>query len=563
MTSMRRHLDPDSLTNQLVAAGVLGQDAGNRVRRLAGETGERPDRLLVRLGLVDEAAMARALARLLGLPMVTAADYPAAPVCGETLAVRFLRRVKAIPLARHDTRLDLAMADPLDDDTVDAVALAAGCAVQPMVGLAADMDAVLDRWYGTAAADAGIADLLAGAGDEGGGGDGGDTDVGRLRDLASEAPIVRLVNQIIANAIDQRASDIHVEPFENELRIRYRIDGQLAEQAPVPRRAAAAIVSRLKLMAGLDIAERRLPQDGRIKLPVRGKDIDFRVAASPTLHGESIALRILDRSGISLDFAALGLASGPLAILNRLLDRPNGIILVTGPTGSGKTTTLYAALERLNLPTRKIITVEDPVEYQIHGINQIQVKPDIGLDFANVLRSTLRHDPDIIMIGEIRDLETARIAVQAALTGHLVLSTTHTNSAAATVTRLMDLGVADFLIAASLNAVIAQRLVRVLCPHCRKPQALTEAVASEAGLSAIAPGPHTVFLPRGCPACLGTGYRGRTGLFEVLEIDEPMRTRLLGHRGQPEEGRQTLLADGLRKVLDGVTSLEEVLAVSR
>ena len=466
-----------------------------------------------------------------------------------SLSPRFLRSVRAAPLACENGVLTLAMADPADRATAEAVALATGFTVQVAAASPAEIEAALDKLYGPADPEGGIRDLLAqAAADQ-------QPDTDTLRDLASEAPVVRLVNQIIAQAVEQRASDIHVEPFETDLRIRYRIDGHLVEQEPVPRRAAAAIVSRLKLMAGLDIAERRLPQDGRVKLPVRGKEVDFRVATSPTLHGESIVLRILDRSGVSLDFTALGLAAEPQAQLHRQLDRPNGIVLVTGPTGSGKTTTLYAALERLNKPNRKLVTVEDPVEYQIFGINQIQVKNEIGLDFAGVLRSTLRHDPDIIMIGEIRDADTARIAVQAALTGHLVLSTTHTNGAAATIARLVDLGVSDYLIASTLNAVVAQRLVRVLCPHCREPHELPAPLAKELGLK----GQPTVYRAKGCPSCNGTGYRGRVGLFEVLELDEAARERLLVR--QPIFGaKRSLFADGLDKVLAGVTSLEEVWA---
>ena len=473
-----------------------------------------------------------------------------------TLPQRFLRAARIVPLEQVDGVLQLGMADPEDRASAEAVALATGLRVQPVPLSPKEIDSALDRLFGSPDSAGGLSDLVAEAAAD------HQIDTESLRDLASEAPVVRLVNRLIAEAVDRRASDIHVEPYETELRLRYRIDGHLVEQEPVPRAAAAAIVSRLKLMAGLDIAERRLPQDGRIKLPVGNREIDFRVATAPSLHGESVVLRILDRSGVTLDFTALGVAPEPLAALQRQLDRPNGIVLVTGPTGSGKTTTLYTALERLNRPNRKLVTVEDPVEYQIQGINQIQVKSEIGLDFAGVLRSTLRHDPDVIMIGEIRDLDTARIAVQAALTGHLVLSTLHTNSAAATIARLVDLGISDYLIASTLNAVVAQRLVRVLCPTCREPHVLPAPLAKELGLEGQPPVYREVYRAGGgCPSCLGTGYRGRVALFEVLEIDEPARDRLLA-RQPVASATRSLFADGLDKVLAGITSLEEVWAVA-
>jgi general secretion pathway protein E len=548
--------DTDRLLAELVNAGALTPELRERARRLAAETGERADRVLIRLGQVSERAVADGFATLLGLNVAGVADYPAMPVCAELLSARFLRAVKVVPLALNEATLDLAMADPFDQAAAGDIGLATGCRPHVLVGLPSEIDAALDRLFGAADHAGGIQDLLTEISD------GGEGDVDRLRDLASEAPIVRLVTQILTRAVDRRASDIHIEPFENDLRIRYRLDGQLVEQEPVPRRAAAAILSRVKLMAGLDIAERRLPQDGRVKLSVRGKDIDFRVATTPTLHGESAVLRILDRSGVTLEFTALGMALDSQQSLSRQLERNGGIILVTGPTGSGKTTTLYAALGRLNRTSRKIVTVEDPVEYQIHGINQIQVKPEIGLDFAGVLRSTLRHDPDIIMVGEIRDGDTARIAVQAALTGHLVLSTTHTNNAVATITRLIDLGISEFLIASTLNAVVAQRLVRRLCPDCRLPYHLPEQTAAEIGLTALAGGAEqALFRAQGCQACFGTGYRGRIGLFEVLEIDEARRAQILAHRSVAASA-QSLWHDGLSKVLQGLTSLEEVTAVA-
>ena len=547
------------LAERLRADGFLDAAGHERARRVAAETGERLDRVLARLGGIGERVMAATLAAVLEVPLVRAADYPESPLCEGLLAPRFLHGALAVPLREGPGGLEVALADPLEKTTVAAIALAVGCPVRVCIGLAGEIETALNRLYGAEDGGAGLQALL----DEAGGDL--EADEERLRDLASEAPIVRLVNQIVTQAVDLRASDIHVEPFETHLRIRYRIDGELAEQEPLPRRTAAAVVSRFKLMAGLDIAEHRLPQDGRFKFALRGKEVDFRIATLPALHGENVTLRILDRSGVRLDFATLGMEPGMLAAFLGQLDRPNGIILVTGPTGSGKTTTLYTALSRLNQPGRKIITAEDPVEYQMHGINQIQVRPDIGLDFASVLRSTLRHDPDVVMIGEIRDLETAQIAVQAALTGHLVLSTTHTNGAFATVTRLVDLGVPDYLIASTLNAVLAQRLVRLLCPECRQPTALAPDLAAQSGLARLSGRDSpTVYRPRGCAACHGRGYHGRIGLYELLAVDEAVRRRIMALRTDAAPVRQgrSLFEDGLHKVLAGLTTLEEVWGVA-
>jgi general secretion pathway protein E len=459
------------------------------------------------------------------------------------------------------------MADPLDDYAIQAVALRTGQRVAPCVAVPADIEQQFDRLYG--AGRTAITEIVDTAGDEEF--FDADTDIEKLRDLASEAPVIRLVNLLITKAVEARASDIHIEPFENRLRVRFRVDGVLREQEAPPSRFRAAMISRVKIMANLDIAERRLPQDGRIKLAVRGREIDLRVSTVPVMHGESVVLRILDRSGVQLDFAALGFDGPGLERLIGELRRPNGILLVTGPTGSGKTTTLYTALQLLNDSERKILTVEDPVEYQIEGVNQIQVKRQIGLTFAHVLRSVLRQDPDSIMIGEIRDLETAQIAVQAALTGHLVLSTLHTNSAASTVTRLLDMGVENFLVTSTVVGVLAQRLVRKLCPHCRVPYPVDRAL-SESALAMLAEKdmPAVLYRPGGCDRCNDTGYRGRSVVFELLPMSAPVRRAVLDgadesviERQAIASGMQTLYADALRKAADGLTSLEEVLRVTR
>jgi general secretion pathway protein E len=395
-----------------------------------------------------------------------------------------------------------------------------------------------------------------------------ETDLERLRDLASDAPVIRQVNQILARAVDARASDVHIEPGASRLVVRYRIDGAMQEVDSPPLRLRDAITSRIKIMARLNIAERRLPQDGRMSTSVRGTEIDFRVSTLPTVHGESVVIRVLDREQVSLDFTALGFDDVVLAELRRILALPFGILLVTGPTGSGKTTTLYAALKSLNTPDRKLMTIEDPVEYQLEGVNQVQVQPQIGLSFAWALRSFLRQNPNIVMVGEIRDLETAQVAVQVALTGHMILSTLHTNDAASGVTRLLDMGVEDYLIVSTVNAILAQRLVRTLCTACREPYEVSVALAGRLGLSLDAP--ENFFRACGCPACGGTGFRGRTTILEILPMTDAVRRLVLDHaaaadirRAAISAGMRTMLAHGLEKARAGVTTIEEVLGATR
>jgi general secretion pathway protein E len=394
-----------------------------------------------------------------------------------------------------------------------------------------------------------------------------DDDAQRLKDLASEEPIIRLVNQLISRAVETRASDVHLEPFEDRLRLRYRYDGVLHEVDGPARRLHAAIISRIKIMAMLDIAERRLPQDGRIKLVVRGHEIDLRVSTMPSLHGERAVLRVLDRSAVDLDFEKLGMPEDLREGFCRLLEGPNGIVLVTGPTGSGKTTTLYTGLLHLNSTARNIITVEDPIEYQLHGITQVQVKPQIGLNFSNTLRTILRQDPDIIMIGEIRDIETAQIAVQAALTGHLVLSTLHTNSAAATITRLRDMGLEDYLLTATLKGIVAQRLVRRLCPACKRPIEAGPELAARFELDRLMPArPFILHEPVGCENCRGTGYVGRIAISELLIPDGQVHDLILERadhvaiqKAACQAGMRTLYENAMTQVVAGMSSLSEVL----
>ena len=457
------------------------------------------------------------------------------------------------------------MADPLEDGTARALEFATGKRIERRAAVPAEIDAAYDRLYGSGR---GAVDELYDQGEREDAGH--ESDLERLKDLASEAPTIRLVNALITRAVEARASDIHIESVEGGLRVRYRIDGVLKEVEPPPARLRSAVISRLKIMAKLNIAERRLAQDGRIRLAVRGKEIDFRVSTTPAIHGESVVLRILDRGNLALDFTALGFDDSQLPAFLEALHRPHGIVLVTGPTGSGKTTTLYAALTELNSVETKILTAEDPVEYVLDGINQVQMKPDIGLDFASALRSFLRQDPDIMMIGEIRDLETAQIAVQAALTGHLVLSTVHTNDAASAIARLLDMGIEHYLLTSTINAVLAQRLVRRLCTACREAYVPPPEMQAQLGLDAAAfERGARLYRAVGCASCSG-GFTGRTMILELMVIDDAIRNLVLKNAEAREiqaqavrGGMQTMYAHGLRKALDGITTIEEVLRVSR
>jgi general secretion pathway protein E len=553
---------------KLVDSGAIDRRTLDRARRVAAETGARLDQVLTQLGLVSDRGLAEALAQLIAAPLVGAVDYPDAPLLHDRLKPKFLRRVRAMPIAATADRAIIAMADPLDIFTRNAIAAAIGRAVTVAVAVPIELEAALERLYAELGegsdAEEMLDEMVADA-------EPAEEDAERLKDLASEAPVIRLVNQLIARAVETHASDVHLEPFPDRLRIRYRYDGVLHEVEPPPSRLQAAVISRIKIMARLDIAERRLPQDGRIKLTVRGHEIDFRVSSVPSLHGEKVVLRILDRTAVEFDYAKLGLPADIRQGIERALDLPNGMVLVTGPTGSGKTTTLYTGLLKLNTVARNVVTVEDPIEYQLTGINQIQVKPQIGLNFASLLRSILRQDPDVIMIGEIRDLETVQIAVQAALTGHLVLSTIHTNSAAATMTRLRDMGLEDYLMTATLKAVLAQRLVRRLCPVCKTPDPAPSALIERLGLERLAPAEAiTLFHPKGCPACRGTGYSGRRAIAELLVpnraidrlIFEGADDSAIEHTAI-EQGMRPIFDNGLIAVIEGDTTIEEVVRCIR
>ena len=554
------------LAERLMAEGKLESAGLDRAQRLARERGERLESVLARLGLVSERDIAETLSRVLGLPFASREDYPAEPVLEDRFSLVFLREARIVPLKDGET-LVIAMADPLDHRAAEAAAFAARKPVRAYVANPSDLEWAFDRLYGGGKSQlrqiSEEAPSATSAGSEG--------DVERLADGTSDAPVIRIVNLLITRAVEARASDIHIEPMEGELLVRYRVDGVLHDVESPPARLSAAIVSRVKIMAGLNIAERRIAQDGRIRLAVRGMDIDFRVSTLPTVHGESVVLRILDRGRLKLDFDALGFDADIAAAIRGLLEQPHGILLVTGPTGSGKTTTLYAGLLELNTRDKKILTIEDPVEYQLKGINQVQVKPQIGLTFAGALRNFLRQDPDIMMVGEIRDLETAQVAVQAALTGHLILSTLHTNDAASAVTRLLDMGVEDYLLTSTINGIVAQRLVRVLCPHCREPHEALPVLLEKLQVAPRSDGSAIVLhRPKGCAECGGTGYFGRTSIVEVLTLSDPLRAMILARaeagalrRKAVEEGMQTMHAHGMKKVLAGETSVDEVLRATR
>ena len=538
----------------LLAAGAVSEDGLKQALALQHRSGARLGEALSQLGLVDEVTLARTVAKQLGLPFVdlTKGKVPAAVLA--RVPEEFAREQGILPVAERDGRLVVAVDDHLKHIIVEQLQFSLGCEVSCAIAAPSALKAALDRSFGPAA----------------------EVDVARtmgaeVDPAGDDAPIVRLVTRMFRDALAMRASDIHVEPFHGILRVRFRVDGMLRQVAEHPAHLAAPLISRLKIMAEMDIAEKRKPQDGRIGMKLEGRDLDVRASILPTNHGETMVMRLLDRSANLIGLRDLGFEEDDYNWFRQLIKRPNGIVLVTGPTGSGKTTSLYAALAGLNRPDVKIITAEDPVEYHIAGINQVQIHPRIGLTFSRVLKAMLRAAPNVILVGEIRDRETAEIAIQASLTGHLVFSTLHTNDAPSALTRLTDLGVKPFLVSAAVQAVIGQRLVRRLCAECAEEYTPVEAELRALGLEPRFMEGRTFRRTRGCRACEGTGYRGRIGLFEVLEMDETLRE--LTFRGVELEqlraaARSTgklrpLHADGARKVLAGQTTVTEVLRVTR
>jgi general secretion pathway protein E len=555
---------PRLLGEILVQEGLTTPDVVQRALARAHTSGELIGEALVALGAVTEDDVLRALALQQDLPYMWREEFPSTVPVLKNVSAKYLRQARVCPISLDGNVLTVASADPLNTLISDELRQATGLNVKIVISPGGAITEAIDRTYDGAATP--LQRIVEGMEDEGG--PDGDEDVNHLRDMAFEAPVVRLVNLLIEGAIGNEASDIHIEPFEDTLRIRYRIDGILYEQEAPPRRLQSAVTSRIKIMAEMNIAERRLPQDGRIRVTLHGQRVDIRVSTMPTVHGESIVMRLLQRSSVFLPLEKLGFPIPTLKRFEQLIKRPHGILLVTGPTGSGKTTTLYAALDKINAPGVKIITVEDPVEYQLKGVNQIPVKPKIGLSFAQGLRHIVRQDPDVILVGEIRDLETAEIAIQASLTGHLVFSTLHTNDAPGAITRLQDMGVEAYLVASVLEGVLAQRLVRRICAACRVPD--TPAKADLDALGIEAPPGTVLFRGKGCDECRGTGYRGRTGIYELFVIDEDARSLIL-RRGPTRDVRQhaiqrgmvTLRMDGFTRACEGLTTLEEILRVTQ
>jgi general secretion pathway protein E len=554
-----------ALLDTLQEKGKLSAAELKKVERVKkSAASESLPQLLVKLGLCSELDVADAFVESGQFEKVAADEYSLEMQLPETVSLRFLKFYHVIGLSHTEDTITLAMMDPEDQFVIDALKLATGKHIIAKVGLLSEIDAALEVQYGEGRSqmDKIVDDLAI---DEI-----GEEDLEHLKDLASEAPVIKMVNLIMQRAIETRASDIHIEPFEQSLKVRLRIDGVLQDIGAPPVKSTAAVISRIKIMAKLNIAERRLPQDGRIKVQMLGKELDLRVSTIPTMYGESVVIRLLDKENTVLDFASLGFSGSQAEQFINVLTEPHGIILITGPTGSGKSTTLYAALKQLNTSERKIITVEDPVEYQLEGINQIQAKPQIGLTFASALRSIVRQDPDVIMIGEMRDLETARIAVQSALTGHLVLSTLHTNDAAGGITRLLDMGVEEYLLTSTVNGILAQRLVRKLCPECKEAFVPSTELVEEMKLRRFAQtGDIVLYKPAGCPACGGLGYRGRMAIIEFLPMTDPLRKLIMAHEDAGviqklamAEGMTTMYEDGLLKVIQGSTTLEEVLRVT-
>ena len=567
MTQAAQVSEPTAVTKaplgeQLIGKGLLAARDLERALAAQREMGGYIGEVLIRLGLVAEPDLFRNLAEHLEVEWIQKEGFPEEPLEIDPLPLAFLFNNQIAPVRSADGVTVFASAEPQAEFVQKALRLGTGKAVQMALASAQDIEQALKVYLADEqgdfeqAAEAYVND---------------DEFVEHLKDLASETPVIQLVNQLIQRSLDLGASDIHIESVDGGLRIRYRIDGVLQDGAtPVDERLSAAVISRIKLLANLNIAERRLPQDGRIMMRVKGHELDLRVSSLPTVHGECVVMRVLDRQSVQLDIEDMGFSPDILKHYLSLLNRPHGVLLLTGPTGSGKTTTLYASLSNLDSDSLKIITVEDPVEYQLEGINQIPVQSQIDLTFARALRSILRQDPDIIMIGEMRDTETAQISVQAALTGHLVLSTLHTNTAAGAITRLEDMGVERFLITAAVNGVLAQRLLRKLCTACKRPAQLDAEQLARLGMTGEASEEAEVYEAVGCEQCKGTGYSGRSAIHELFVLDDEIQRAILDGSDANQlrevaraKGMATLYEDGMRKVLAGQTSIDEVLRVTQ
>jgi general secretion pathway protein E len=553
-------LTPEKLQEALAAQ--QGEQAGLRL----GE-------ILVRMRAVSEEQVLRGVAAQLDYPFLAKIDKDAVPPeLIKRVPINFAKQARVLPIAMEGSSVRVAIADPLDTAAQESLAILLGAPVAPEVALPQVVLDAINGVYDRAAdeheklmEDLETEDLESVAHEL--------EEPTDLLDADDEAPIIRLVNSLLFRAVKERASDIHINPEERDISVRYRIDGELREVIRPPKRFQASISSRIKIMGGLNIAEKRLPQDGRIRIKIAGKDVDIRLSTVPTAHGERIVMRLLDKSAVLLDLATIGFEDWQLKIMDGLITRPHGIVLVTGPTGSGKTTTLYAGLSKINSPNLNILTIEDPVEIQLRGVGQVQVNPKIELTFASGLRSFLRQDPDVILVGEIRDLETAEIAIQASLTGHLVFSTLHTNDAAGAVTRLVDMGVQPFLVASSLVGILAQRLVRMLCSDCRQAYVPTAEELTQIGMTrevmTKAGNPKHFYRAIGCPMCQNTGYQGRTGIYELMLVDDDIRPLILKNvdsgaikKAAVARGMMTLLDHGAYKIARGITTAAEVLSVT-
>jgi type IV pilus assembly protein PilB len=561
--------DPNNpILNLLREQGRIDDLQVEEVVQENAKSGKPVQQIIADAGYVSMPDILRVIADHLGTEAVDINEADLSKEIIESIPADTARMYQCVPVAVYGSTVQVAFADPMNPEVVDQTAFASGKEIMPVVADPAQIQAILAKIYPDQAAGAGFADILKELGDDKlkETAESGKDDLPDVTKLADATPIVKFVNLVLFQAVNDRASDIHFEPFEDEYKIRYRVDGALYEMAPPPKHLSGPIASRLKIMANLNISERRLPQDGRISLNLGGRQIDFRMSTLPTQFGESVVLRVLDRSAVNLDLEALGLPKHVYDYTADAIQQPNGIFVVTGPTGSGKTTTLYSCLRKINTIDSKLLTAEDPVEFDIEGIMQVHINEGMGMTFMKALRSFLRQDPDVIMLGEMRDLETSQIAIQASLTGHLVLSTLHTNDAPGAVTRLVDMGVEPFLISSSLMAVLAQRLVRTICKNCRTPFEPTENQLSLLNLSPHDIGDKVFYYGRGCPTCNDTGYKGRKGIFELLPVTDPIR-EMINERAPTvvlrqkavEEGMITLREDGLRGIFEGATSIEEVL----
>jgi type IV pilus assembly protein PilB len=558
-------MNAKSLIDLLTDQGVIDHGQADEALQEINTSGKEVIQTLVDFGLVTEESLYQHVAESLGTEVVDLNGYELPAETARLIQAGLARLHGAVPIGATADTISVCLTDPLNPQIAEDLRFALGKNVHIVVAPISQIEALIEKHYGSD--DASLNEILAELANESiEYGVDGKMDLQNIEAEANATPIIRYVDLILYQAIQDRASDIHLEPFEQEFKIRYRVDGALYEMAPPPRHLAMPVISRVKVMANLNIAERRLPQDGRIQKNIAGRQVDLRVSTLPTQHGESVVLRVLDRSTVNLNLDALGMPDYIHNYILQTIEKPNGIFIVTGPTGSGKTTTLYACLNQINTIDSKLLTAEDPVEYDIEGIIQVPINESIGLNFGRVLRAFLRQDPDRIMVGETRDLETAQISIQASLTGHLVFSTLHTNDAPGAVTRLIDMGVEPFMISSSLEGVLGQRLIRKICPNCRTPYEPSEVVLAQLGLSPHEIGDKQFYYGKGCEVCNQTGYKGRKGIYELLDVTDPIR-EMINQRAPSvvlkqkavELGMMTLREDGLRSIYDGETTIEEVL----